>query len=146
MRGQQLQHRHPARREGVRRQIVLEIECADELRLFDDGQAQDGSGVLLPDILVIRIQVPDRSIIKDHALPRPDHVVKRGLRESRRTYGYLSNRDLDSAVAGGGLRHDLRLVAPEKDEQATLGARMLDRDPHESLDELAEFDLTRHRL
>ena len=56
---QQFQHRYPARGEGVRRQIVLEIERADQLRLFDDGQAQDGSRVLLPDILVVRIQVPD---------------------------------------------------------------------------------------
>ena len=102
--------------------------------------------MLLPDILVIRIRVPDRSVIKDHALARPDHVVKCGLGESRRNYGHLSNSDLDSAVAGGGFRRDPRLAAPQKDEQATLGARMLYRDPHEGLDELAEFDLARHRL
>src|SRR5258706_15122895 len=37
-------------------------------------------------------------------------------------------------------------VALEQDEQATLGAGMLDRDPQQRLDELAEFDLARHRL
>src|SRR5271154_7413549 len=39
LRSQHLQHRHPIRREGARSQIVLQIECADKLRLFDDGQA-----------------------------------------------------------------------------------------------------------
>ena len=39
LRGQQLQHCNAGRRKGERRQIVLEIECADKLRLFDDGHA-----------------------------------------------------------------------------------------------------------
>ena len=37
LRGQQLQYCDPVRREGARSQIVLQIECADELGLFDDG-------------------------------------------------------------------------------------------------------------
>src|SRR5712671_1966028 len=39
LRSQHLQQCDPVRREGARSQIVLEIECANELRLFDDGQA-----------------------------------------------------------------------------------------------------------
>jgi hypothetical protein len=34
----------------------------------------------------------------------------------------------------------------EKNEQAPLGPRMLERDSHERFDELAELDLARHRL
>ena len=102
--------------------------------------------MLLPDILVVRITVPGRSVIQHHTLLRPDHVVKCGSGERQRIYGRLSNGNLDSALAGRRLRYVLRLVAPEKNEQATLGAGMLDRDPHQRFDELAEYDLTRHRL
>src|SRR6266849_5786659 len=39
LRSQHLQQCYPVRREGARSQIVLHIECADEFRLFEDGQA-----------------------------------------------------------------------------------------------------------
>src|SRR5271168_2367729 len=39
LRSQQLQYCDPVRGEGVRSQIVLQVECADKLRLFDNGQA-----------------------------------------------------------------------------------------------------------
>src|ERR1700676_5576149 len=121
--------------------MVLEIECANQLRLFDDRQTHDGSGALPPHILVLRIQVAVQSIIKDHALPRPDNVMKHGFGQIRWRDGYLSNGDFDSAVAGGALRHNLQLVAPEKDNQTSLGPCMLDRDRHEPFDELPEFYL-----
>src|SRR6266851_3221096 len=78
LRSQQLQHCDPVRGEGARSQIVLQIECANKLRLFDDRQAEYRSGAPLPHILVLRIQIPHRSIIKNHALPCPDHVMKCG--------------------------------------------------------------------
>ena len=53
LRSQQLQHCNPVRREGARSQIVLQIKCADKLRLLDDWQAQDGPGALLPHIFVL---------------------------------------------------------------------------------------------
>src|SRR6202048_140168 len=51
-------------------------------------------------------------------------------------------------MAGAGLRfrRDPWLVAREQDEQATLGASMLDGDPQERLDEIAKDDLSGHRL
>ena len=39
LRSQNIQHCDPVRREGARSQIVLQIECAYKLRLFDNGQA-----------------------------------------------------------------------------------------------------------
>src|ERR1700684_583456 len=81
LRSQQLQHRDPVRCEGARSQIVLQIECANQLHLIDDRHAQDGSGALPPHILVLRIQVPDQSVIKHHALPCPENVMKYGLGE-----------------------------------------------------------------
>src|SRR5437588_9521690 len=49
-------------------------------------------------------------------------------------------------AAGRRFRRDPWLVAREQNEQATLGAGVLDRDPQERLDELTEDDLAGHRL
>src|SRR6266403_1453165 len=54
--------------------------------------------------------------------------------------------DLNLAAAGRRFRRDPWLLAGKQDEQATLGPGMLDRDPQQRLDELAEFDLARQRL
>ena len=50
-------------------------------------------------------------------LPRPDHVMKRRLGEMKWCDDCLLDRDLDPAGAGGGLRLDPRLVAPQEDEE-----------------------------
>src|SRR6266436_4697645 len=55
-------------------------------------------------------------------------------------------RYLNLAAAGRRFRRGPWLVAVEQDEQATLGPGMFDRDPQQRLDQLAEFDLSRHRL
>src|SRR6201993_3090672 len=141
LRSQHLQHCDPVRGEGARSQIVLQIECADEAGLFDDRQAQNGSGALRPHILVLRVQVRGRSIIEDHTLPCPDDVLKRGLGKFILCDGRLSNGEVGSAGADGGGCLDLRLVAPEKDEGTSLSPCVLDRDAHELLDQLAKDDL-----
>jgi hypothetical protein len=72
--------------------------------------------------------------------------MKDGLGEIRWLDGCLSNEDLNSAVTSGGLRLDLRLVTPEKNEQTPLGACMLNRDSHELLDQFGEVNLARECL
>ena len=67
--------------------------------------------------------------------------MKDGFRKFGWRHFRLSQRDLNLAASGLRLRLDPRLVATKEDEQAALGARMLDRDPHERLDELGEDDL-----
>ena len=120
MRSQQLQHGNPVRREGARSQIVLQIKCADKLRLLDDWQAEDGPGALLPHIFVLGIHAVGRGIIEEHALLCPDHVMQRGLGQIRRRDGCLANGNLDLARAGGGLRFDPRLAVPNQDQQTPL--------------------------
>jgi len=66
-------------------------------------------------------KVPDRSIIKHHALPRPDRVMKPDWGKSDWRDGCLSNGDLDSDLAGRGTSASIvLLIAPEKDEQTPL--------------------------
>jgi len=72
--------------------------------------------------------------------------MQHGFRKLGRRYDRLAQRDLNLAAAGR--RFPPRSVArrPGKDEQATLGAGMLDGDPQQRLDELTEDDLAGHRL
>src|ERR1700688_4359572 len=41
-----------------------------------------------------------RGVIKDHALPRPDHGVEHGFGKLGRGHGRLAQRDLNLAAAG----------------------------------------------
>src|SRR5262249_31326419 len=50
LRGEQLQHRYPARRKDARCQVVLKVENADELGLRDQGQAENGASLAVPDV------------------------------------------------------------------------------------------------
>ena len=133
----------------MRGEVVLEIEHPDQLGLLQQGQAEDRAGVVLTDVLICEERILCKGIIKDHALPRPDHRSGAGIRGARpvRKRPYWSQRDFDSGRGRSRrFRCDLRLVPSEQDEQAPLGARMLDCDPQECLDELAKFDLARHGL
>ena len=47
LRGEQLQHGDPGRREDAGGQVVFQVEHADELGLGDQGQAENGAGVML---------------------------------------------------------------------------------------------------
>ena len=73
-------------------------------------------------------------------------VWEKGFGQCGRCHRCRSERDLDRLPVKSGLRFDLLRVAPGENEQATLGAGVLDHDSHERLDELAEFDLARQCL
>ena len=72
--------------------------------------------------------------------------MQRGLGEIGRRDGRPAHGDLDTAVDCGGLRLDVRLVAPEEDEQTPFGPRMLHGNSHELLDQLAKDNLARECL
>ena len=72
--------------------------------------------------------------------------MQRGLREVGRRHDCLSNRNLDPALACGGLRFDPRLAVPNQDEQTPLGPGILHRDSHELLDQLGKDHLARKCL
>src|SRR5260221_8488 len=114
LRGQQAQQNDPLRREGARRQIVLEIKHADERRLLDEGEAEHGSGAPPAHILVLREQVLGRSVVQDHALTCPDRVMEDGFGKLGGGDGLLPKSDLDPLASGRGLRLDPELTAPRK--------------------------------
>src|ERR1700756_5131769 len=68
LRGQQFQHRDASRREGARSQIVLEVQCADELGLLDQREAEYRAGPSLPHVRIFGEQSRRGGVIEDYAL------------------------------------------------------------------------------
>ena len=91
LRRQQLQQRYPGGREHMRGQVVLEIEHAEQLGLFHQGQAQNRTGALLTDVVIRRERALNSGVIQDDALPHPDHGVEKGFGEQGRRHGLLSD-------------------------------------------------------
>src|ERR1700733_6019128 len=94
-------------------------------------------------ILVLRIQVLDRSIIEQHTLPSPNDIMKRGLGKIKRGDGRPPNCDRSPSMAGDSLGLDLWLIVSEEDKETSLGPCMLHREPHERLDERGQHNFAR---
>ena len=141
-----MQHRDPGRCEDMRRQVVLEIQHADEAGLLHQGQAEDRPGVLLTDVHIRRELVWGRGVIQHHTLLRAEDVVEDGLRYLRGRCSRLSETDLDPVTGSCGFRCDSQRVTSRKDQEPSLGAGMLDRDQHERIDQFFENNLTGYRL
>ena len=87
LRGEQLQHCDPGRREDARGQVVLEVEHADELGLIDQRQAENGTGLALTDVGIRGERGLGRGIVENDALPRAQDVVEDRFRQRRRGHG-----------------------------------------------------------
>src|SRR5258708_29189761 len=98
------------------------------------------------DILIRRERSRGRRVIQNDATLRSGHVLQDRVWQPRRRQGRSEKTDRDRVGADGGFRLDPLFVPSRKNQEASLGARMLDCDPHERLDELAEDDLTRYGL
>src|SRR5215470_8943606 len=98
---------------------------------------------MLPtDVHIPRERVLGQGVIQKHDSLRPDHGVQKGLGQVRRCRYLLSQRDLDRLPVGYSLRFDLRRVATKQNEQAALGAGMLERERHQGFDQALQNDLT----
>src|SRR5262249_2818327 len=122
----------PGRRERVRCQVVLQIQDADELGLLQKGYAKDRTTMSPRKVAVIRELVGSLGIVQQHHLARPDNILNHRFREVGRRYSRLSQTDTDWVLARRGFRFDPQLLASLKDQQASLGASVLEYDDHES--------------
>jgi hypothetical protein len=52
-RREHVQHRDPCGREDASSEVVLEVEQRHEPALLEEGKAEDGAGMLPPDVLVV---------------------------------------------------------------------------------------------
>ena len=129
-----LEYRELGGSEHPRGQIVLEIQCADELACLTRGtQSRIERAFRGP----IRPHCGPRGIVLDHALAGPHRGVEHGLDELGRRQRRISQCHLDAARLMLCLGGDARLVVHEKYEQAPIRPCVLERDPRERLDELS---------
>ena len=68
------------------------------------------------------------------------------LRQRGRGHGLVAQLHDDRVAAGRGFRRDPRLRAARKNQQAALGACLLDRGAHERVEQLLQDDLARDGL
>ena len=143
--GKELQDRYPGRREGAARQVVLEVNRAVEVALVDCGQAENGAGLPLPDVGVVAKRRLGRGIVENEGLPRAQDMVEHRFRQRSRAYPFVAQLHNDGAGICG-FRHDPLLDPSQTNQQTSLGAGLLDRETHESVDKLFEDELARDRL
>ena len=146
LRGEQLQHRDPGRREDAGGQVVFQVEHADELGLVQQRQAENGAGAMLSDIGIGRKGVLGCGIVEDHALPRAQDIMEDRIRQRGSGHGLVAQTHDDRVATGRGFRLDPLLRAACKDQQAALRPRLLDRGAHERVEQLFQDDLARHGL
>ena len=68
------------------------------------------------------------------------------LRQHVRGHGLVAQLHDHRIAAGRGFRRDPLLDASRKNQQASLGARLLDRGAHERVDQLFQHDFARDGL
>ena len=100
----------------------------------------------LANILIRRELVWGRGVIQHHTLLRADDEVEHRLREFRWRHDCLSEEHLDRIATGGGFRLDPLLNTSRKNQQTSLSTRVLNRCPHERVDQFLQDDLARDRL
>ena len=137
LRGDDLEERDAARREGAGRAVVLEVEDAEELLPLDEGQAEDrlragrGEGGVVAESRRGRaVGGDDRLALRGDVAD--DGLGDRGLRRRREAHGLAPAR---------GLRLHRELSVAQKDEGAAGGAGALDGDRDQPLDEPVEGQL-----
>ena len=144
--GEELQHRYPGRREDPRSQVVLEIQHAIKLALVDQWQAENGASLALTDVGILGKRGLGRGVVENDALSGAQHIVEHRLRQHGLGHGLVAQMH-DHRVAGGrGFRLYPLLGPSRKNQQTSLGARLLDRGAHERVDQFFEDDLARDGL
>src|ERR1700728_1221241 len=102
--GEELQERYPRRREGATGQVVLEVNHAVKLALIDQGQAENGAGLPLPDVGVFAKCGPGRGIVESDTLPGAQDVMERRFRQRSRACLLIAQLHYHRVAAGCGFR------------------------------------------
>src|SRR5258708_37322247 len=119
MRGQQFQHSQPLGCEPSGRQVVFQIECADQLGLFNEWQAEHRPWTLLEQIRILRKEALTRGVFQDDTLLSTDHVAKKRLGQLSRRCRRLAQLNFGSLAAGPGFSLDSMFLASLQNQEAS---------------------------
>ena len=146
LRGEQLQNRDTGRREDAGRQVILEIESADALGLIDQGQAENGTRLVLLEVRIGGKRVLYRGIVEKDALAGAQGMVDDRMRQRGRSHGLVAKFHADRIAGGRGFGRDPLLCPARQHQQAALDTGLLNGGPHEDDEQLLPHDCAGHRL
>ena len=141
LRGDHLQGRDAIGAEGSRSQTVFQVQDARQVRLLEQRQAEHGARVLPPKVVVIREQGRQGRVVQQHAFTGPHHVSKHRLGQLAGFDGRATDLDLMTVRSHRCLGLDrIAAVRSRKDQQNPIGARLLQDQSQQRLDQLVELD------
>ena len=120
--------------------MVLEIQDADQLPLFQEREAENGTAAVPTDVFVAREEIVGRGVVEDDAVPCSHDVPKDRFGKLRRRRRRLAEPHLDRVVVGRGFRLDAVPVAAGKDEKTSRRSGVLDGHRHQPVDQPIEHD------
>ena len=127
--------------EGVRRQVVLEVQNPPELSLVNDRHAKDRFGPRRADVGVPRKPLINRGIAQNDALSGFANVVDDGLRKKIRSFlesSRLEHPHLVAVHSPFGLYPERSILLSQ--EEPSLRAGVFQSDLHEFAQEIFEDD------
>src|SRR5260221_5911821 len=128
----------------MRRQAVLEIEDADQIGLFQQRQAKQRPYPFAAHVFIFGKYALSAGIIEDHLALSADDLLKNQHGQFRWRHRRSEKMDPDAVATAPRFRLDLELAAVRKNQEATVGPSMLDRNSHQRLDQPLEDDLAGH--
>jgi len=144
LRGKQLHHLDPARREGVWRR-TLEVERAEQLGLRGQWQTENRARRTVAERHT-RGELSRRRIVQQHPVASACQDIQNCGRCFDRRHRIVVQAHSRAAVHHGRLRGDLRRAIPQQDEQTPRGRGVLESERQSPVDQRPEHDLPGHAL
>ena len=146
LRGKQLQHCDAGRDEDTSGQVVLEIEHADEFRLIEQWQAENGTGLVLTKVWIRSKRGLGRGIVENDVFLRAQDIIQHRRWQLALGHDLVTQMHDHRIAAGEGFGRDPWRVPLHKKQQTSLSPGLLDRGARQRLDQLLQNNFARHDL
>lgn len=146
LRGQNLQHCHPARSKHMGGQAIYEVEQGNGLASMNQRHARDQVHTVIVEVTVRTELVVARRVVQDDVLGGPDYIVENRYRQAVRFNRQILQADVDHVSRSDRLRLDTHGGFTADNQETALSAHLRDGGAHDRVDEIVEDDLTRNRL
>ena len=131
-------------REDVRRQRILQVKQSDQRPLTNEWKAKDRSLSPKTEIWIFGEEILLGRVVEDHAFLRPHDIADDAFGNRLTDRGAVMQDDLLAIRPRLSLNAIITLVW--QDQQATIGAGILQGYRHEPLDQLRQQHFARQRL
>ena len=127
--------------EGAGREVVLQVDDAEEAALVHQRRRYDRAGLVAEHVRVVTVPVVAPSVGEHQAFERAANVVHQDHRQRLRAGQRRSRVHLDHDLLPRALGMHPRRVVVLQDQRTALGTRILDRDGQQLLQQPLQLDL-----